>query len=95
MEVYQGKQSERQEQQIQLLDGDFNILLTTYNLVSGKTDYSFLKKLQFEYLVLDEAQNIKNAASQRSKSIMKLKAKHRLLLTGTPLQVILRKKNFE
>lgn len=56
--------------------------------MSGKSDYGFLKKFQFEYLVLDEAQNIKNAASQRSKAIMKLKAKHRLLLTGTPLQVI-------
>lgn len=37
-------------------------------------------------MILDEAQNIKNFKSQRWQILLNFKTKHRLLLTGTPLQ---------
>ncbi|EGC30034.1 hypothetical protein DICPUDRAFT_158303 [Dictyostelium purpureum] len=65
---------------------DFHIILTTYNLLFSNLDRAFLKKFDYSYLILDEAQNIKNSDSRRYKNIFKIQSKHRLLLTGTPLQ---------
>lgn len=45
-----------------------------------------LRKLKYEFLILDEAQRIKNDESKLSLALRKFKADHRLLLTGTPLQ---------
>jgi SNF2 family DNA or RNA helicase len=42
--------------------------------------------MEFDYVVLDEAQSIKNAASQAAKACRLLKARHRLALTGTPVE---------
>jgi len=47
---------------------------------------NFLKRLNFDYLILDEAQRIKNDQSVLSQELRKFKSKNRLLLTGTPLQ---------
>jgi E1A-binding protein p400 len=44
------------------------------------------KRKQWQYLVLDEAQHIKNYESQRWRSLISLRTRRRLLLTGTPLQ---------
>lgn len=54
--------------------------------MGGKYDKKLFKKIAWQYLILDEAQNIKNGKSLRFQSLFKLKAKRRLLLTGTPLQ---------
>jgi SNF2 family DNA or RNA helicase len=62
------------------------VLLTTYQLILQSHDRNFLRKIPFSYLILDEAQNIKNKFSLRYKILFKLNTKHRLLLTGTPLQ---------
>uniref|UniRef100_A0A3B4U136 Helicase ATP-binding domain-containing protein n=1 Tax=Seriola dumerili TaxID=41447 RepID=A0A3B4U136_SERDU len=48
-------------------------------------DCSFLRK-SWRYLILDEAQNIKNFKSQRWQSLLNFNSHRRLLLTGTPLQ---------
>lgn len=48
-----------------------------------KTEFG---KINFEYLILDEAQRIKNIDSVLSKDLRALKTRNRLLLTGTPLQ---------
>jgi SNF2 family DNA or RNA helicase len=45
-----------------------------------------LKEHEFFYLILDESQNIKNSGSKTYQTITKLKAKHRLVLTGTPIE---------
>lgn len=60
------------------------MVLTTFEMaMREKFD---LKKLQFEYLILDEAQRIKNNQSVLSHVLRKFNTSHRLLLTGTPLQ---------
>ncbi len=64
--------------------GEFDLVLTTYPLVLR--DLEHLKKHKYHMLVLDEAQNIKNAKSGAAKTIASLKANHRLCLTGTPLE---------
>ncbi|XP_044733899.1 lymphoid-specific helicase-like isoform X2 [Chrysoperla carnea] len=50
------------------------------------TEETFLNKFIYSYIILDEAQHIKNSESQRYKHIDHLRSDNRLLLTGTPLQ---------
>ena len=47
---------------------------------------AFLRKITWKYIVIDEAHRIKNEHSKLSLFVRQLKSKHRLLLTGTPLQ---------
>lgn len=62
----------------------YDIILTTYGIV--QRDREFLKDYPFTYIILDEAQAIKNPLSQRAKAIRSLTASHRLCLTGTPIE---------
>ena len=63
---------------------EYDIVLTTYNTLLS--DISFVKKYTFHYLFADESQNIKNIDSQRYLVIRQVKARNRILLTGTPLE---------
>ncbi|MDR1323170.1 MAG: DEAD/DEAH box helicase [Candidatus Margulisbacteria bacterium] len=77
-----GRASERLEAigQIQ----DYDLIITTYdNLARDIDNYTNIK---FSYAVLDEAQNIKNAATGKARTAHKLQAVHRLAITGTPLE---------
>ena len=60
------------------------IVLCSYNLVQN--DLEEFKKITFDYLIVDEAQHIKNHTTLRSKAIKKIKARHKLAMTGTPLE---------
>ncbi|EIJ34012.1 DEAD/DEAH box helicase [Thiothrix nivea] len=64
--------------------GDYDLILTTYPLMV-RDEEQYLKHI-FHYLILDEAQAIKNAAARTTQIIYGLKANHRLCLTGTPLE---------
>jgi SNF2 family DNA or RNA helicase len=61
-----------------------DLVITTYGLV--RRDIEIIKDLQFNYVVLDESQAIKNSGSQIAKAVRLLKARHRLCITGTPLE---------
>ncbi len=63
---------------------DYDIVLTSYGLVLR--DIVFLKDYTFHYIILDESQKIKNPLSQTAKAVRLLKAEHRLVLTGTPVE---------
>lgn len=66
---------------------DFNnadLVLTTYGTL--RRDVLELKEIEFDYVVLDEAQAIKNAGSQVAKASRLLQANHRLALSGTPIE---------
>jgi len=63
---------------------DSNLIVTSYAII--KRDYSFLEKRSFAYLILDEAQHIKNPSTANAKICKSVEAKHRLVLTGTPLE---------
>ncbi|KAH9613368.1 hypothetical protein KSS87_004845 [Heliosperma pusillum] len=65
-------------------DAGFHILITSYQLLV--TDEKYLKRVRWQYMVLDEAQAIKNASSIRWKTLLSFNCRNRLLLTGTPIQ---------
>lgn len=90
---YHGSQKEREQIQddmgpylkgVQKLD----VVLTTFSYFSSenKADRSFLRKFQFDYMVVDEGHTLKNPKGLRYKNLNKFRTKHRLLLTGTPCQ---------
>ncbi|HSH20247.1 MAG TPA: DEAD/DEAH box helicase, partial [Draconibacterium sp.] len=62
----------------------YDIILTTYGTV--RNDIKMLSRMEFFYAILDESQFIKNPTSKTYKAIVQLKAKHRLVLTGTPIE---------
>ncbi|UKJ88462.2 DEAD-box family helicase [Theileria orientalis] len=62
----------------------FNVLVSSYTIVVQ--DAYVLKRRAWEYMILDEAQNIKNFHSKRWQTLLTFNTKYRLLLTGTPLQ---------
>ena len=61
-----------------------DVILTTYGTV--RRDIAILKDFEFDYVVLDEAQTIKNPSSQIARASRLLRAKHRLALSGTPIE---------
>ncbi|KAK3723275.1 swr1 complex component [Vermiconidia calcicola] len=62
----------------------YNVVITSYNV--AMQDINAIRNVQWHYLVLDEAHNIRNFNSQRWQVLIRLKTRARLLLTGTPLQ---------
>jgi superfamily II DNA or RNA helicase len=63
---------------------DYDIVITTYGTL--RQDIELLRQVEFDYLVLDEAQAIKNASSQTAKAARLLRGRHRLAMSGTPIE---------
>jgi hypothetical protein len=64
--------------------GKHHLILTTYGTV--RRDIAVLKDFEFDYVVLDEAQTIKNPSSQIARASRLLKSNFRLALSGTPIE---------
>ncbi|WP_027856856.1 SNF2-related protein [Marinobacterium jannaschii] len=79
--IYHGANRQPADQQQQ-------VVLTSYGLV--RSDAAVLGKQRWRALVIDEAQNIKNPASQQTKAIKKLKSDIRIGMSGTPVENHLR-----
>ncbi|HSY47396.1 MAG TPA: DEAD/DEAH box helicase [Thermoanaerobaculia bacterium] len=62
----------------------FDLVLTTY--ATMRLDIGRLAETEFEYVILDESQAIKNASSQVAKASRLLRGRHRLALSGTPVE---------
>jgi len=62
----------------------FDLVLTTYPLLPR--DREVLLEQPWHYLILDEAQQIKNPKAQAAQVVRKLNCRHRLCLTGTPME---------
>ena len=76
--TYYGMQRDMQEAL------NHQLVLSTYAIVRNDAE-SFCKQ-KFHYVILDESQNIKNVSSQTTQAIHLLQAKHRLALSGTPIE---------
>lgn len=63
---------------------DYDVIISTYGLV--QRDKERFLAYEFYYLILDEAQFIKNSRAKTTKIIQQLRAKYRVCLTGTPLE---------
>lgn len=59
-------------------------ILTTYGIV--RNDIELFANFDFHYIILDESQQIKNPLSKNAQCIFRLKTRHRLSLTGTPIE---------
>lgn len=64
--------------------GSVDVAVTSYSLL--QKDVEHYEKQSLGYVILDEAQHIKNRHTQNAKCVRQLKADHRLALTGTPIE---------
>ena len=62
----------------------YDLVLTSYGIT--RLDIETLKEYQFNYIILDESQAIKNPSSHIARAVKQLNSNYRLILTGTPLE---------
>lgn len=62
----------------------YDLIITTYGIV--RVDEELIKEYFYNYIILDESQNIKNPTSKSFKAIKNLKSRHKLALSGTPIE---------
>ena len=67
-----------------IINEKHELYITTYDYL--RRDVELYVPMEFEYIVLDEAQFIKNPKTKNAQSVKSLKSKHRLALTGTPIE---------
>ncbi|PGH23872.1 hypothetical protein AJ80_02121 [Polytolypa hystricis UAMH7299] len=65
---------------------DINVVVTTYTIAKAKVDASFLRSMNFCVCVYDEGHMLKSSKSVLYEKLIRIPARFRLLLTGTPLQ---------
>lgn len=63
---------------------NYDVVITTYGIT--RIDIELLKGHVFDYVILDESQNIKNASSKAYQAVRQLKSRYRLILSGTPVE---------
>jgi SNF2-related domain/Helicase conserved C-terminal domain len=63
---------------------DYDLVITTYGTL--RRDVAMLREMEFDYAILDEAQAIKNAGTEGAKAARLIRARHRLAMTGTPIE---------
>ncbi|MCY4561409.1 MAG: DEAD/DEAH box helicase [Flavobacteriaceae bacterium] len=61
-----------------------DVIITSFSIV--RIDNKLLKEYNWHRIVVDEAQNIKNPKSAQTKAVCLIKAKHRIAMTGTPIE---------
>ena len=62
---------------------NLDLVITTYTLTQK---YLWLQAYEWKYVILDEAQAIKNPGAQQTRAVKKLKAGNRIAMTGTPVE---------
>ena len=63
---------------------NYDLVITTYGI--SRIDIELLKSYFFEYVILDESQNIKNPSSKSFLAVRQLKSRFKLILSGTPVE---------
>ena len=64
---------------------EYNVVISSYDLLRNDIDY--LKDITFNYCILDEGHIIRNSKTKVTQAVKMVKANHRLILSGTPIQV--------
>lgn len=74
------------QQRKKLIEGvkKYDVVVTSYSLL--QKDIESHEKISYGYVILDEAQHIKNRSTRNAKSVKLLQCAHRLILTGTPIE---------
>lgn len=81
--VYGGEKRIRSSQ-IGKVFSHYNLIFTTYGMI--RNDIEYLKNCEFECIIMDESQNLKNASSLIYKAVVQLKTNHFYCMTGTPIE---------
>ncbi|HWD90251.1 MAG TPA: DEAD/DEAH box helicase [Mucilaginibacter sp.] len=63
---------------------NYDVVITTYGIT--RIDIDLLSSYFFEYIILDESQNIKNPSSKSYQAVKQLKSRYKLILSGTPVE---------
>ena len=63
---------------------NYDLVITTYDTATN--DVEFFRKHNFNYIILDESQAIKNPNSKRYKAMRLLRSTNRVVMTGTPIE---------
>ena len=79
---YAGSPPDRE--QLRNCVGKFRLVIVSYDMV--RKDIEFFETVQWNYCVLDEGHIIKNGKTKSAKAVKCLRAHHRLILSGTPVQ---------
>ena len=83
-QVHHGANRVQEPKAFKQAAADVDVFITSYTLV--RKDAKLFNGVNWQRIVLDEAQNIKNPKTAQTKAILKLKAQHRMALTGTPVE---------
>ncbi len=78
--VWQGPNRQQRKEELEKAD----VMITSYALL--RRDEELLHELDLRYVILDEAQHIKNPMSHTARAAKKIKSERRLALTGTPIE---------
>ncbi|GAC1310955.1 MAG: hypothetical protein NVSMB24_29310 [Mucilaginibacter sp.] len=63
---------------------NYDVVITTYGI--SRIDIELMKSFFFDYVILDESQNIKNPSSKSFQAVRQLKSRFKLILSGTPVE---------
>jgi len=63
---------------------NYDVVITTYGI--SRIDIELMKAYFFDYVILDESQNIKNPSSKSFQAVKQLKSRFKLILSGTPVE---------
>jgi SNF2 family DNA or RNA helicase len=82
--VHHGSNRVNNEDEFKKNSLSHDMTITSFTIV--RKDIKLFNSVNWQRIVVDEAQNIKNPQAEQTKAILKLKGKHRLALTGTPVE---------
>ncbi|PKA64751.1 DNA repair and recombination protein RAD54 [Apostasia shenzhenica] len=93
---YSGTSQKMREYELQNVFKEGGILLTTYDIVRNNStslrgdrfvdESSWSDDILWDYTILDEGHIIKNPQTQRAKSLFEIPSRHRIIISGTPIQ---------
>lgn len=63
---------------------DYDVVITSYSLL--QKDVEHYQNVKFSYMILDEAQHIKNRGTRNAKSVKQVVSDHKMILSGTPIE---------
>jgi SNF2 family DNA or RNA helicase len=82
--IHHGPQRPKEPTAFEQSIGQQDVIITSYALM--RLDSKLFQSQSWERVVVDEAQNLKNPKSAQTRAILKLTSRHRLALTGTPIE---------
>jgi TATA-binding protein-associated factor len=84
IKVVQYKGGNIEREMVRMKAGDWHMIVMSYDVL--RNDIEALSSIQFNYCVLDEGHIIRNTKTKVTQAVKRVRANHRLILSGTPIQ---------